>query len=121
VILSKTLQAMLDPKSVLEHLVRIGRHAIVSFENYGHWRTRLGPTIRGRAPIDPERPYRWWESPNIHPCTITDFIDLASALGIELEEAVVLGPAGRIRRSVRPGRSANLLGEQAVFLLRRRP
>jgi homoserine O-acetyltransferase len=120
VILSKTLQAMRDPAAVLAHLARIGRHAIVSFENYGHWRTRLGLAIRGRAPVDPERPYRWWESPNIHPCTITDFLDLTNALNIEIEEALVLGPAGRVARTVRPSRSANIFAEQAVFLLRRR-
>jgi homoserine O-acetyltransferase len=120
VILSKTLQAMRDPRAVLEHLVRIGRHAIVSFENYGHWRTRLGLMLRGRTPIDPERPYRWWESPNIHPCTIADFLDLTKALGIEIEATAVLGPGNRITRTTRPGKSANLFGEQAVFLLRRR-
>lgn len=120
VILSKTLQAMVDPGAVLEQLVRIGQHAVVSFENYGHWRTRLGLAVRGRAPVDPERPYRWWESPYIHPCTIADFIDLTESLDIEIEEAVVLGPAGRVVRSARPSRSANLLGEQAVFMLRRR-
>jgi len=119
VILSKTLQAMRDPRSVLEHLARIGRHAIVSFENYGHWRTRLGLLLGGRSPVDPERPYRWWESPNIHPCTIADFLDLTRALDIEIEEAVVLGPAGRVVRTVRPKQSANLFGEQAVFLLKR--
>jgi homoserine O-acetyltransferase len=120
VILSKTLQAMRDPRAVLHHLARIGRHAIVSFENYGHWQTRLGLLLRGRSPVDPERPYRWWESPNIHACTIADFLDLTAALDIEIEESVVLGPAGRIVRAAKPRRSANLLGEQAVFLLRRR-
>ena len=120
VILSKTLQAMRDPRAVLEHLARIGRHAIVSFENYGHWRTRLGLMLRGRSPIDPERPYRWWESPNIHPCTIADFLDLTETLGIEIEATVVLGPGNRITRTTRPRKSANLFGEQAVFLLRRR-
>jgi len=120
VILSKTLQAMRDPRGTLEHLVRIGRHAIVSFENYGHWRTRLALLFRGRSPIDPERPYRWWESPNIHPCTIADFTDLARTLNIEIEEAVVLGPAGQVFRARQPRKLANLLGEQAVFLLRRR-
>jgi homoserine O-acetyltransferase len=120
VILSKTLQAMRDPKAVLQHLARIGRHAIVSFENYGHWRTRLDLMLSGRAPVDPERPYRWWEWPNIHPCTIADFLDLTEALGIEIEESVVLGPAGRIVRAPKPGPLANLFGEQAVFLLRRR-
>jgi methionine biosynthesis protein MetW len=105
---------------VLEHLARIGRHAIVSFENYGHWRTRLGLAIRGRAPLDPERPWRWWESPNIHPCTIADFLDLTNALDIEIEEALVLGPVGRVARTVRPRASANIFAEQAVFLLKRR-
>jgi methionine biosynthesis protein MetW len=93
---------------------------VVSFENYGHWRTRLGLLLGGRAPVDPERPYHWWESPNIHPCTIVDFIGLANTMNIEIEEAVVLGPAGRIVRSARPRRSANVFGEQAVFLLRKR-
>ena len=120
VILSKTLQAMRDPRSVLEHLARIGRHAIVSFENYGHWRTRLALLLRGKTPIDPERPFRWWESPNIHPCTIADFLDLARALDIEIEESFILGLGGRVIRAEQPGRLANLLAEQAVFLLRRR-
>lgn len=120
VILSKTLQAMRDPKATLEHLARIGRHAIVSFENYGHWRTRLALLLRGRSPIDPERPYRWWESPNIHPCTIADFLDLTRALNIEIEDSVVLGPGGQVFRARQPRRLANLLCEQAVFLLRSR-
>ncbi|MDB5397100.1 MAG: homoserine O-acetyltransferase [Rhodospirillales bacterium] len=120
VILSKTLQAMHDPRAVLEHLCRIGHHAIVSFENYGHWRTRLSLMLRGRSPIDRDRPNHWWESSNIHPCTIADFLDLTEALDIEIEETVVLGPAGRVAKSTRPTTSANLFGEQAVFLLRRR-
>jgi homoserine O-acetyltransferase/methionine biosynthesis protein MetW len=120
VILSKTLQAMRDPRAVLEHLLRIGHHAVVSFENYGHWRTRLSLMLRGRSPIDRERAYRWWESYNIHPCTIADFLDLTKALDIEIEETVVLGPVGRVVKSVRPKSLANLFGEQAVFLLKRR-
>jgi homoserine O-acetyltransferase len=120
VILSKTLQAMRDPKAVLEHLTRIGKHAIVSFENYGHWRTRLGLMLRGRSPTDRDRSARWWESSNIHPCTIKDFLDLTKALDIEIEEALVLGPAGRVIRTTQPNRSANLFGEQAVFLLKKR-
>jgi homoserine O-acetyltransferase len=120
VILSKTLQAMSDPRAVLEHLVRIGRHAVVSFENYGHWRTRASLMLRGRSPIDRDRPQHWWESSNIHPCTIADFLDLTRALDIEIEETVVLGPADRVTKSTRPSASANLFGEQAVFLLKRR-
>ncbi|HEX4504687.1 MAG TPA: methionine biosynthesis protein MetW [Alphaproteobacteria bacterium] len=120
VILSKTLQAMTDPRAVLEHLVRIGRHAVVSFENYGHWRTRASLMLRGRSPIDRDRPQHWWETSNIHPCTIADFLLLTEALDIEIEESVVLGLGGRVVRSKRPAPSANLFGEQAVFLLKRR-
>jgi homoserine O-acetyltransferase len=120
VILSKTLQAMTDPRAVLEHLVRIGGHAVVSFENYGHWRTRASLMLRGRSPIDRDRPQHWWESSNIHPCTIADFLDLTEALNIEIEETVVLGLGGRVVKSKRPAPSANLFGEQAVFLLKRR-
>jgi homoserine O-acetyltransferase len=120
VILSKTLQAMRDPKSVLEHLARIGKHAVVSFENYGHWRTRLSLLLRGRSPTDLGRSDRWWQSSNIHPCTIKDFLELTNALDIEIEEAVVLGPAGRVVRSKHPTPTSNLFGEQAVFLLKKR-
>jgi len=120
VILSKTLQAMTDPRAVLEHLVRIGRHAVVSFENYGHWRTRASLMLRGRSPIDRDRPQHWWETSNIHPCTIADFLDLTKALDIEIEETVVLGLGGRVVRSKRPTPSANLFVEQSVFLLKRR-
>jgi homoserine O-acetyltransferase len=120
VILSKTLQAMRDPRAVLEHLLRIGRHAVVSFENYGHWRTRASLMLRGRSPYDRDRRYHWWETYNIHPCTIADFLDLTRTLDIEIEETVVLGPFGRVVKSVRPSLYANLFGEQAVFLLKRR-
>ncbi|HTJ64509.1 MAG TPA: methionine biosynthesis protein MetW [Alphaproteobacteria bacterium] len=120
VILSKTLQAMRDPKSVLEQLARIGKHAVVSFVNYGHWRTRLSLLLRGRSPTDLGHADRWWQSSNIHPCTIKDFLELTNALDIEIEEAVILGPAGRVVRTKRPSPSANLFGEQAVFLLKKR-
>jgi homoserine O-acetyltransferase len=120
VILSKTLQAMTDPRAVLEQLVRIGRHAVVSFENFGHWRTRASLMLRGRSPVDRDRPQHWWETSNIHPCTIADFLDLTKALDIEIEETVVLGPGGRVIRSKRPTPATNLFGEQAVFLLKRR-
>jgi hypothetical protein len=76
--------------------------------------------LRGRSPIDRDRPQHWWESSNIHPCTIADFLDLTRALDIEIEETVVLGPADRVTKSTRPSASANLFGEQAVFLLKRR-
>jgi homoserine O-acetyltransferase/O-succinyltransferase len=115
VVLSRTLQTTRDPADVLEQLVRIGRRAIVAFENYGHWRARLGLLVRGRAP---GRAGRWWENPNIHPCTIADFLELCESRDITIERAITVGPLGLVRDRKLPGAHANMLAEQAVFVLR---
>src|SRR4030081_3771071 len=65
VILSQTLQATRQPRAVLEHMLRIGRNAIVSFPNFGHWRIRLQVGIGGHIPRTDNLPYAWWETPNI--------------------------------------------------------
>src|SRR5436853_6233877 len=70
VILSQTLQATRQPRVVLEHMLRIGRRAIVSFPNFGHWRIRLQVGIGGHMPHTDNLPYSWWEAPNIHVRTI---------------------------------------------------
>ena len=118
VILSQTLQATRDPKGVLEHMLRIGRRAIVSFPNFGHWRVRLGLSLRGRMPVTRTLTFQWFDTPNIHLCTIRDFTDLCARLDIGVEKAVSLDGQGRIRYDA-GGILANLLGEQAVFLLKR--
>lgn len=115
VILSQTLQAMRHPRDALQHLVRIGRQAIVSVPNFGHWRPRLHVMLKGRMPVTDTLGYQWWETPNIHLCTIADFQDLCRDCGIVIDRAVVLGSGGR---PVGPA-LANLLGEQGLFLLRR--
>src|SRR5829696_1974171 len=81
VILSQTLQATRHPRQVLEQMLRIGRHAIVSFPNFGHWKIRLLLMFGGRMPVTDNLPHVWWESPNIHFCTIKDFRDLCAACG----------------------------------------
>ncbi len=118
VILSQTLQATHDPRHVLEQLVRIGRRAIVSFPNFGHWRVRLSLLCRGRMPMTEVLPASWYETPNIHLCTIRDFSALCDRLGIAVERALSLDAHGRAapRHSLR---LANLLGQSALFLLRR--
>ena len=118
VILSQTLQATHDPREVLEHLVRIGRYAIVSFPNFAHWRARLHLLLRGRMPVTEALPEPWYETPNIHLCTICDFVALCRHCGIAIERLLVLDADGRPRAIERLG-WANLLGEQALFLLRR--
>ena len=120
VILSQTLQAMQDPKAALEQMVRVGRRAIVSFQNFGYWPLRLGLFLQGRLPVTKSLPYQWWETPNIHNCTITDFVALTNVLDVEIERTMVLRHDGRVMRFNSADRMANLFGEQAVFLLRRK-
>src|SRR5580704_280334 len=120
VILSQTLQATRHPRQVLEHMLRIGRRAIVSFPNFGHWGIRLQVMFRGRMPRTDNLPYAWWESPNIHFCTIKDFRALCGAVGVKMERAIALNAWGRPLRLTMPWWFWNLFGEQAVFLLSRK-
>lgn len=119
VILSQTLQAMMAPRTVVENLVRIGRHAIVSFPNFGHWRVRGYLGLHGRMPKSKTLPYEWYETPNIHLCTIKDFIEMCDRLGITIERSLSLNAQGRLRRINSGPLTANLFGVQAVFMLRR--
>jgi methionine biosynthesis protein MetW len=119
VVLSQTLQATRQPRRVLENLVRIGRHAIVSFPNFGHWRIRLSLLVHGRMPITPVLTPAWYDTPNIHLCTILDFIALCEELGVGVERSVTLDRAGRPYGLNPRGALANLMAEQALFLLRR--
>jgi len=119
VILSQTLQATRHPRIVVEHMLRIGRHAVVSFPNFGHWRIRLQVGLGGHMPRTDNLPYDWWDSPNIHFCTIKDFHQLCDAVGAKIEKAVALNAWGKPLRLSAPGWFWNLFGEQAVFLLSR--
>ncbi len=117
-ILSQTLQATHDPRHVLEQLVRIGRRAVVSFPNFGHWRSRLYLLCRGRMLVTDALPVSWYETPNIHFCTIRDFSALCAEVGVTVERSLSLDAGGRAapQQSLR---LANLLGQSALFLLRK--
>ena len=119
VVLSQTLQATHHPRAVLEHLVRIGRRAIVSFPNFGHWRVRWHLAAMGRMPETDLLPARWYNTENIHFCTLADFTALCRELNVEVERAIAITAHGEARR-IRSFRYANLFGEQALFLLKRR-
>jgi methionine biosynthesis protein MetW len=120
VILSQTLQATRRPRAVIEHMLRIGRHAVVSFPNFGHWRIRLQMLFGGRMPRTDNLPDTWYDTPNIHFCTIKDFRDLCGVVGAKMERAVALNAWGTPLRLTAPWWFWNLFGEQAVFLLSRR-
>lgn len=117
-VLSKTLQATREPRAVLRQLVRIARRAIVSFPNFGFWRIRLALLAQGRMPVTPSLPARWYETENIHLCTLLDFAELCRQEGIVVERAFTVRDDGA-PKPVRSLPLANLLGQDGVFLLRR--
>ncbi|CAM5311587.1 Methionine biosynthesis protein MetW OS=Afipia felis OX=1035 GN=NCTC12722_00844 PE=4 SV=1 [Afipia felis] len=120
VILSQTLQATRQPRKVLENLLRIGSRAIVSFPNFGHWRMRLQLLVKGQMPRTDNLPATWYDTPNIHFCTIKDFVQLCDEINVGMERAVALDLYGRPLRLNAPWWFWNLFGEQGVFLLSRR-
>ncbi|MEM7696438.1 MAG: methionine biosynthesis protein MetW [Pseudomonadota bacterium] len=119
VILSQTLQATRDPSAVLANLLRIGRRGIVSFPNFGFWRIRLQLLVNGTMPSTGLLPDPWWATDNIHFCTIRDFVSLCDHSGIVVEKAIALNAGGKRIPFNAPWWFWNLLGEQAVFVLRR--
>jgi methionine biosynthesis protein MetW len=109
VILSETLQAIHRQEPLLREMLRVGREAIVSFPNFGYWRARLQIAIGGRMPVSRELPYQWYDTPNVHHCTLVDFEALCAKLGFGILERVVLTDGAGV--AVMP----NLLGALAVF------
>ena len=117
VVLSQTLPATRNPRAVLEQLLRIGRTAIVSFPNFGYWRVRLSLLMKGRMPVTEALPYAWFDTPNIHMCTIRDFLETCRELDVHVRRGVMLDHRGRAGDLTGRLAWANLVGEQAVFLL----
>jgi methionine biosynthesis protein MetW len=113
VILSQTLQQTFQPLRVLTEMLRVGKRAIVAFPNFAHWRMRWAHLASGRTPRTTQFPYDWYDSPNIHFLSIFDFEALARKQGWRIDTKLFL--SGDKRITFRP----NLLGEEAVFLLRR--
>ena len=119
-ILSLTIQATRQPKTVLRQLLRIGRRAIVSFPNYGHWQVRARLLFTGRMPVTENLPDAWYVSPNAHLCTIKDFADLCRAIDARVERAVAFNIRGQRLGTWLPLTVHNLMGEKAVFMLTRK-
>ena len=119
-VLSKTLQATRDTRGVMENLLRIGRRAIVSVPNFGHWRARLQLALSGRMPVNRHMPFEWWDTPNIHFCTVKDFEALCRVVGARVESRHVLSGDGEPIKGFRAtDRMANVIAQQAVFVLSR--
>ena len=116
VILSQTLPFLDDPAMVLGEMLRVGRTAIVSFSNWGHWRCRLELLVTGRIPVAVDLPQQWYESPRRQPFSVTDFARFCRLVDIEIDRQIYMNRGVRIRT----GRFKNLLSTTAVFTLHRR-
>jgi methionine biosynthesis protein MetW len=116
VILSQTLQATHRPALVLKEMMRVGRVGIVSFPNFGHWRLRTALAVGGRMPCSAALPYRWYQTPNIHLCTIRDFDELVRLEGLRTLRRVLLDQRGKPAGPA-AARRPNLLAAGAVYLL----
>jgi methionine biosynthesis protein MetW len=108
VILSQTLQAMRHTEEIIVEMLRVGRQGIVSFPNFGYWPQRL-QIMRGRMPVSDVLPYLWYNTPNVHLCTLTDFEAFCATHGVRILERVVMQGERRIR--IAP----NLRGSVAVY------
>lgn len=117
VILEETLQTLYKPDRVLEEMLRVGLHGIVSFPNAAHWRARLHLALRGTIPVTRSLPYAWYNTPNIHPLTLKDFLLWAEERRVEIVSGMVLTDT-----EIRPFGSSddNLMAAEVLFVLRRR-
>ncbi len=114
VILSQTLQQTADPPLVIREMLRVGETAIISFPNFGYWRVRLQLLFTGEMPITPQLPYTWFDTPNVHLCTIADFRRLCRDLGLtRLQEVFLASPTRRIQ-----GWGVNWRASLAIFQVR---
>ena len=124
VILSQTIQATEKPRAVLEHLLRIGRRTAISLPNFGYWKVRAALLTAGRMPRTSALDYSWWATPNIHLCTLADFVDLTRECGATIVEAHALNNNGTTSamnpKTLTHGFfGPNLFAQGGVFLLKK--
>lgn len=112
VILSLTLQAMRNPRTLLKEMLRVGSQGIVTFPNFAYWRNRLQIAFGGRMPVGDELPYKWYDTPNIHLCTLRDFNKLCKQLGFTIESSIAVHSSGT--RNIGLTALPNLFGEIAL-------
>jgi methionine biosynthesis protein MetW len=98
--------------------MRIGKKAIISIPNFGYWKVRLGLGINGRMPITKKLLHNWYDTPNIHLCTILDFINLCDELNIQIEKTIIPSPRKIKSFDGLPGKFTNLFSEEAIFLIK---
>lgn len=111
VILSQTLQATRHTEALVREILRVGKEGIVSFPNFGYWKARLS-VLRGRMPVSEELPYQWYDTPNVHLCTLRDFEDFCAKCQVHILERRVMTEGREV------GILPNLFGSMAVYRFR---
>jgi methionine biosynthesis protein MetW len=119
VVLSRTIQATRKPQAVLAQMRRVGKTAIVSLPNFGFWRVRLSLLLTGRMPVTKGLPESWFETENLHLCTLRDFDELARASGFKISSVTRIANGRAAAPSTRTSSLLNWLSEEAVFVLDR--
>ncbi len=117
VIMSQTLQALDRPDKVLDDMLRVGREGIVAFPNFGHWRPRFHLISKGRMPVSELMPYEWYDTPNIHFCTVKDFEVLCQEKGFKILNKALADRETRLRGI--PSQLPNLFASTAIYHLSR--
>ena len=117
VILGQTLQAFVNPELVIKELLRVGKKAIVTIPNFGHWRVRLDLLIKGSMPITNSLPHDWYNTPNIHMCTIKDFVKFSEIIGFKIFKSLALKNKNISNISNSNLFFKNLFGELGIFLI----
>ena len=117
VLVSQTIQVLKNPKQALDEITRIGHQSIIVIPNFGHWRARLTVFLGGKMPVTESLPEKWYETPNIHLCTVTDFENLCSELGIVVEERKILNSEGKVNTKFTG--FSNLLSSSVIYRLSR--
>lgn len=113
VLMTQTLQAVRYPDRLLGEMLRVGKEGIVTFPNMGHWKSRLQLSLAGHMPVTRSLPNRWYDTPNIHLCTVTDFEALCRQEGIRILQREVVDFSHRSHIAMRL--LPNLLGEIALY------
>ena len=117
VVLGQTLQAFVNPELVIKELLRVGKKAIVTIPNFGHWRVRLNLLIKGTMPITNSLPHNWYNTPNIHMCTIKDFVKFSEIIGFKIFKSLALKNKSISNINNSNLFFKNLFGELGIFLI----
>ena len=117
VILSQTLQAFLNPEKVIKELLRVGKKAIVTIPNFGHWKVRLKLLVNGTMPLTENLPYEWHNTPNLHMCTIKDFFIFCEKRNIKVLRSLALNQEKISEISVKNLKYKNLMSDLGIFLI----